>query len=256
MASDTATLDIERVQAERDRIEAKRDAAQRVELGPDDRAPEDSGPIDVDPATRAHLIVQEVLASAAPASAVEIDVPVTTDDSAAGRARRIVEEVLAAAQDAPTTDAPTTDADAQTNDEGATADAGPELPEVRTDFVLLGLPQPVVLVPGPVFEARPAAFTPRTDRDLPELVDEALGTFVTDEAPRNIREAIHGAAETASMPGMRWVVAGAVWAAAFALVVPLAFKGVLSSVDLTVDLWGDQTATAEATTAEAATATP
>lgn len=250
MASDTATLDLERVHAARRRLEAERDG--QVALGPDDQPAVDDVDLDIDPATRAARIVQEVL-TAAGAEAVDDDeddlLPPAGDGPAAARARRIVEEVLAAAADA--TDAQSVDAD-------GTDDPAPL--EVRADLVLLAGPEPLVLLPGEAYEPEPAGYVPRAEpRRLGALVDRALESLRLDPAaapatdratvpaaapdelatPQSVREAIRGAGESSNRHGVRWVVAGAVWALAFALAGPLAYKALVSSADMTIDLWSD-----------------
>lgn len=243
MASDTATLDLEAIRAEARRQSG---ASPRVELGPEDRAPEGTGPIDTDPATRAHLIVQEVLAAAAqretPAPA-EPTIPVTPDNAAAAQARRIVEEVLAAAEQA---------APAGRTDVDATAAPAPV--RHRADLVLLGVESPVVLLPGDTYAPTPSAFVPPARRSLDSLVTRALETIEDDatvaapyhveidetRASQDLREAIQKAAASDRMHPTRWIVAGLVWAVSFAVAVPVLMNGLVSSVDLTVDLWGDE----------------
>lgn len=245
MASDTATLDLERVHEERRRLEEARDEGrlEPITLGPDDRAPAGAGSVDTDPATRAHLIVQEVLAAAAHHREGEADAAATLDPGvdgpAAVRARRIVQEVLAAAGHS-------ADAQTVTADEEGTAD-DPTITTVRADLVILGVPQPMVRIPGPLYLPTPGAFRPEPERSWDRLLSRALAPATepdgsaadadADAAPQTLRAAISGAAETTTMPRMRWIVAGAVWAVAFALVVPLMVRGVFSSVDLTVDLF-------------------
>lgn len=239
MASDTATLDLERIQAEARR---QRSARPSGPLGPDDRAPADAGRVETDPATRAHLIVQEVLAAAAEPETTAgsgPEIPVSTDSAAAAHARRIVEEVLATAKAA----APVGRTDVEETEDDV----------VRADLVLLGIDQPTVLVPSEAYEATPAAFAPPRRPALGALVDAAIAplrarpaearTYVEADdtvASQDLRSAIEKAASSESMHLTRWVVAAAVWAVAFALVVPLLVNGLIASVDMTVDLWGDQ----------------
>lgn len=255
MASDTATLDLERIHAAARRAEAK-----RVELGPEDRAPEDTGPIETDPATRAHLIVQEVLAAAAKGPEAEVprpEIPVETDSDAAAQARRIVEEVLAAAEAA-----------SPYRQDGTESDRQEAAEILRTDLVMLGLEQPMALIPGTPYQPTPAAFAPPARRPLSELIEDTLapllaestatapqtftarGTYVEpdDTVPsQRLREAVEKAASSERMHGTRWIIAGAVWAVAFAVAVPVLINGIMSSVDMTVDLWGDaETPVAEA----------
>ncbi len=140
---------------------------------------------------------------------------------------------------------------------------------MRADVVLLGPEQPTVLLPGPLYEPAGTPFEPPAPAPLSDLVDRALVTAQEPVAdaparpaegeattPTDVVTAIRGAAESHSFTGTRWVVAGVAWALAFALVVPLAAKGLVSSVDMTVDLWGDPPATAEAATTPTGSLTP
>lgn len=237
MASDTATLELERVHEQRRRLEAERDG--RAPLGPDDQAPADELHVGTDPATRAAEIVQEVLAAAEHRRETGADeaVPVAAEGTAAARARRIVEEVLSAATEASDTQTVTTD---------PAADDDWEPREVRADIVLLTASQPLVLVPGEAYDPEPGAFDPSTlPRPLPSLVDHVLRTVEVEEqaapdeltTPTSVREAIRGAGESSNTHGVRWLVAGAIWMLAFGLVGPLAYKALISSADMTIDLW-------------------
>lgn len=253
MASDTATLDLQRIQQEHRRMEAERDGTSaRVLLGPDDRAPDGEGPVETDPATRAHEIVQEVLAAA---SGDTGDVPVAAQapsSPAAATARRIVEEVLEAATEA--------DHERSADEDETTAPASQKpaarSEPVRADLVLLGLPEPLVLLPGRTYEPGDGPYRPASSRSLERLVArlvDSLGEGSSDrladrrarmrrtgaEAREVVSDAVREAAGESPVPGTRWAVALTVWALAFALVVPLALRGVLSSVDLTVNLWDD-----------------
>lgn len=255
MASDTATLDLERVHEQKRRLEAERDGrtpAEHSPLGPEDRAPHDELHIDTDPAVRAAQIVQEVLAAAERRrEGGPPPEPAPAEGTAAARARRIVEEVLAAAADAG--DAETVTARSAT-DEDTDADAAWTPREARADLVLLTVSDPLVLVPGETFEPDADAYVPaRRQSGLSALVDDAVGSVVIEApaepdelvTPTSISEAIRGAGESSNRHGVRWIVAGAVWALAFALVGPFAYKAVISSADLTIDLWDEETAIAE-----------
>ncbi|MBW3658950.1 MAG: hypothetical protein KY457_09950 [Actinobacteria bacterium] len=249
MASDTATLDLERVHEERQRLEAERagGSAARGPLGPDDQAPADELHVDTDPATRAAQIVQEVLAAAEQRRGGADSAPMTepADGTAAARARRIVEEVLATATEA---------SDAQhvtSGDDGEDEEFVPSI--VRADLVLLTASEPLVLLPGRAYDPEDGAYVPDAlASPLPSLVDRALSSLAVharhgtdaDEltTPTTVREAIRGAGESSNRHGVRWIVAGAVWALAFALAGPLAYKTIISSADMTIELWeGDNT---------------
>lgn len=269
----TGTLDLSLVEAERRRREAEA-GEHGAGTAVDD--------LDRDAAERAHRIVSEVLAAARAADAATaslgvaspveaVATPSTTgarptphdDDDAAIWARFIVDEVTASAavaEAAAAAAAPAVDAEPDTHTEtpgpvvvAPTADDGsasaaprpadvapPSAPLERADLVLLAGDHPIALLPGVAYDPVPGAWAPTVDA-LPRLVEQALSPIT--QARRSMTDAIRDAADSPEMPGARWLIVGALWAAAAAAAIPLAVAALGSAVDLEIDLWGGEPAT-------------
>lgn len=152
-------------------------------------------------------------------------------------AHRIVEEVLAAeaALETPQADGPLDEVHETREDDGRLTLAGPFQ---RRDFVLLTTDEPLVLVPGPTYEPATSAFVPSPD-PLRVLVDDALASVQT--APQTISDALRGAADSPAMPATRWMLFGLLWMAAFAGLVPFAFATIGNSIDMQIEVFGEET---------------
>lgn len=106
----------------------------------------------------------------------------------------------------------------------------------RADFVLLGVDEPVVLLPGEAYRPQGQAFVPARDR-LPALAAQAVASL-RRSWPSPMRT-LRTAAEAAPMPRVRWLLLGLLWAAAFAAAIPLLFSAVSASIDFDINLWDD-----------------
>lgn len=254
----TGTLDLSRVDAERRRLESA-----NADLPAEDRPSPDELALDVDPATRAHRIVEQVLAEAergegTPGTSRPAGVA-QEEDSPGAVAHRIVREVLAA--EAATASRlersagdPSSRAAQEVDDTSASDRESEWTPSIhRRHLVLLGADGGLVLVPGPVYEPRDGAFVPtRIPTTLEGLVERVVSSFDgRSRASDDVRAAIRGAAESEALPGSRWLVLGVLWAAAVAAATPFAGAALGSAIDFRIDLWGDEPAMvqeAEATT--------
>lgn len=207
----TGTLDLNEIDQERRRREAG-------ELSPDDHA---------------RSIVEEVLASAQTDAAQRLEQDASDDDDSWTIARSIVEDVLAteAALDS------TVEVDATQPEWSLGASGRPP----RRHLVFLSADEPLVLVPGPVYEPGVGAWTPQSGADdLSALVDLAIGTVRA--TPQTVSGVLRGAADSADMPATRWILVGILWMAAFAGLVPFAFATIGNALDMEIDIYGEATA--------------
>lgn len=151
------------------------------------------------------------------------------DEDPSAVAERIVEEVLAAeaALEESLRREQIEEAD------GATSERTP-----RRHLVWLGVEDPLVLVPGPVYAPGDRPFVPTRDGDRLELlVDDAIGTLRAQ--PHTIGGALRSAADSPAMPATRWVMFGLLWMAAFAGLVPFAFATIGNALEVEVDIFGE-----------------
>ncbi|MDX1621662.1 MAG: hypothetical protein R3320_11770 [Nitriliruptorales bacterium] len=210
----TGTLDLNQVDAERKRQESAEAQARRI--------------------------VEEVLADAQNAVAGHLEQAPTRDDSADDGswevAHRIVEEVLATEAALDTT----LDERALDEPDSSTVESSRTPVSTRRHLVLLNTDQPLVLVPGPVYEPGAGSWIPSGDR-LGRLVDDVLATLRT--APKNVGAVLREAADSPGMPATRWMLLGLLWMAAFAALVPFAFATIGNSLQMEIDLYGEDTAT-------------
>ena len=247
MASDTGTIDLTRVAAERRRLEEE--AA---------RAAHDA---DVEhPAVVAQRIVDEVLRQAQEGSDAPEQRPGNEDENGSQAiARRIVADVLAdeeaidraaraAAEVTARHEAEAAAAEIQeTIDERDAAIAPAE--ERRTDRVYLVVPNgssPLVLLPGDTVDPDTRPYVPALHQELrPQgsdgaaLVERALAPLTRSASPwRQIADA----AEPHRGPTqyIAWFALVGMWLVAMAALVPLMFQSMVQTVDATPpDFWDD-----------------
>lgn len=242
MASDTGTLDLTRVAAERRRLEAEAVEVVREH--------------DVEhPAVVAQRIVDEVLRQAQLEETEGTARPDEDPDDSGAIARRIVQDVLAdddAIQRAARAAAEVT---ARHEAEAAARElrdrpAPVPLEQRRTDHVYLVLPGengPLVLLPGPGVEPDTRPYVPAARDSLAvqgsdgvALVDRALAPLVPR---RTAWQQIVEAAEPHRGPTqyVAWFALVGMWLAAMAAVVPLMFQSFVQTVDATPpDFWDDE----------------
>lgn len=249
MASDTGALELERVAAERRRLEAEAADAIRD--------------TDIDhPAVVAQRIVDEVLRRRH--LGVDVDEPMELDDpeDAGAIARRIVAEVLrdpeALARATAAAEAVTAaHVAAEAPTDRAASDGGglPPFEARRTDRIYLVVPgdaAPLVLIPGD-------GVAPDTHPYVPELRDaeDPLDVRGTDGAAlvdRALAPLSRHAPATAPTPDttaepfrrsgvsehVAWIALAGLWLVAMAALVPLLAQGLERSIDATPpDFWED-----------------
>lgn len=246
MASDTGTIDLTRVAAERRRLEEE--AA---------RAAHDA---DVEhPAVVAQRIVDEVLRQAQEGGDAADRLPVDDeDDDSRAIARRIVSDVLAdeeaidraARAAAEVTARHEAEAAAEEIRESVDAAVEPLAPaeERRTDRIYLVVPNgnsPLVLLPGDTVDPDTRPYIPALHQELqPQgsdgaaLVERALAPLTRPSPWRQIADA----AEPHRGPTqyVAWFALVGMWLVAMAALVPLMFQSMVQSVDATPpDFWDD-----------------
>lgn len=249
MASDTGTLDLTRVAAERRRLEEEaREAVREHEVE--------------HPAVVAQRIVDEVLRRAEETQGDDVavvheDVSEDPDDSGA-IARRIVAEVLHDEDAIHRAARAAAEVTARHEAEAAAAEiraTAPESPveERTTDRVYLVLPGddgPLVLFPGAVVDPDTRPYVPAAHPDLDvrgsdgaALVERALAPLTR----RTTWQQLAAAAEPHRGPTqyIAWVALVGMWLAAMAALVPIMFQSAERSIDATMPDFWDESAVVE-----------
>lgn len=203
MASDTGTIDLQQVEAERRRLEAA-DAFDSLTI-PDDPS-------------------------------ALFDAPLADDAAPEAWARRIVDEIITL-HGGGATDAPVVD------DVRPLEDAPSEpamLAEEHRAFFAMLTEDPLVLLPGRAVEPDAPVWQPAAVEDdgLTSLVDRLVDSVRSTAAPAAVPATDDGtaigagAARTAA-----WVLLALVWAAALASLVPMLFEGVGAALDAQFQIW-------------------